>query len=275
VPLSHAVVPVAGLATRLLPLTKALPKALLPLAGRLVIDAVLAELAAGGCTRATIVAAPRDVELIARHVDPAPDLADVLRSRGRDALADAVLATSLEATVVAQPRPAGLADAVLCARAQVGDEPFVLALGDALLFRGDAEPATVVARLGTAVDDGAACAVAVEQVPRERVSSYGIVDIDDDGVVRGIVEKPAVADAPSTFAVAGRYGCSPALLSALDAAPLADDASVTAGIATLIDRGDRVVATPLRPGERRVDVGTLDGWRAALAEDLRRHAVTA
>lgn len=271
-PLAHAVVPVAGLATRLLPLTKALPKALLPLAGRLVIDAVLAELAACGCTRATIVAAPRDVEQITRHVGPAPDLAAVLRARGRDALADAVLATPLDATVVAQPRPAGLADAVLCARAQIGDEPFVLALGDALLLEGDAEPAPLVARLAAAVEGGAACAVAVEQVPRERVSSYGIVAVGDGDVVREIVEKPAVADAPSAFAVAGRYGCAPSLLDALDAAPLPHDASVTAGIAGLVGREERVVATPLRPEERRVDVGTLDGWRAALAEDLRRCA---
>lgn len=271
-PLAHAVVPVAGLATRLLPLTKALPKALLPLAGRLVIDAVLAELAAAGCTRATIVAAPRDVEQITRHVGPAPDLADVLRARGRDALADAVLATPLDATVVPQPRPAGLADAVLCARRQIGDEPFVLALGDALLLEDGAEPAPLVTRLAAAMEDGAACAVAVEEVPRERVSSYGIVALDDGGVVRGIVEKPAPQDAPSAFAVAGRYGCAPSLLGALDATPLADDASVTAGIAALIGRGERVVATPLLPGERRVDVGTLAGWRAALAEDLGRHA---
>jgi UTP--glucose-1-phosphate uridylyltransferase len=276
----HAVIPVAGLATRLLPLTKAQPKAMLALGDRPVIEHVVAELALAGVNRVTIVAAPRDCHTIAAHFAPAPELEALLLGRGRPELAAALarISADVEVDVVAQPQPLGLGDAVLCAHDAVGGEPFALALGDALVDNPDGTPSRITARLGDVLaETRAACAIAVVEVDPHDVSSYGIVAAagPPDGDVMelsAIVEKPAPQAAPSRLAVAARYACGPQLMDALARCPRepSGELGLTAPLQLMIDEGERVVAVPLGRGERRRDVGTLAGWREAMLGELLR-----
>ena len=229
-----AVVPVAGRGTRLLPATRALPKALLPLVDEPVIDLVLQELAVAGISRVVLVVGEH-ADVLARHLD----------GRGDDGIA-------LE--WVRQPEPLGLGDAVMRGAEAVGDQPYVVALGDALI-----EPPGIVSRLIAAFGDGYDAAIAVEDVGPERTSSYGIVDADRSTTgapVRGIVEKPAPGTAPSTLAVAGRYVLAPGLRA--PAPGYGGEIQLTDALA-----GVRAVAVALADDERRLDVGDPDGYAHA------------
>ena len=236
VAITTAVVPVAGLATRLRPLSRGVPKALLPVAARPVIQHIVDELAACGIERVVLVT-----------------------GRGRGAFAaHFARARGPEVVCAVQPRPLGLGDAILAA-APLLDGPFVVALGDALLGAGP--PARAVARLADAVEGGATAAIAVEEVDAARTDRYGIVAPAGEGEplpVAQVVEKPAPGAAPSRLAVAGRYAATPALLEALLEAPPERDggASLSDALCAL----DGLVALRLAPGEERLDVGTIAGY---------------
>jgi UTP--glucose-1-phosphate uridylyltransferase len=243
----EAVIPVAGLGSRLLPATRAVPKALLPLVDRPLVELVVEGLAGAGIERFVLVAG-RDAEAIRRHFD-----AD-----------DAV-------EVVVQPQQLGLGDAVLQGASAV-EGPFVVALGDALVG------AQVVVRLIDGyVGAGAEGAVAVEPVPLSLVGRYGVAVPAGGGggegqvgpiALAGLVEKPAPATAPSRLAVAGRYVLSPAVIETLRATPPGRDGEVQ--LTDALDRHCRgsgvVVAVPLLPGERRIDVGDPEGYASAFVE---------
>jgi UTP--glucose-1-phosphate uridylyltransferase len=243
VPITTAVVPVAGLATRLRPLSRGVPKGLLPVAGQPVIQHVVDELAACGIERVVLVT-----------------------GRGRAAFA-AHFAESdgPEMVCVPQPEPLGLGDAILRA-APVLDGPFVIALGDALLGRG--APALVVQRLAAAVEAGADAAVAVEEIAADATRHYGIVapggDGDDPLPIAGVVEKPAPGAAPSRLAIAGRYAATPVLLDALRDTPR--DSGGEVQLSDALSALAAVVAVRLAPGEERLDVVTVPGYCAAFIE---------
>lgn len=240
--ITTAVVPVAGLATRLRPLSRGVPKGLLPVAGQPVVQHVVDELAACGIERVVLVT-----------------------GRGRAAFAAHFAGSDgPEIVCVPQPEPLGLGDAILRA-APVLDGPFVIALGDALLGRG--VPARVVARLAAAVAAGADAAVAVEEVDADATRHYGIVTPAGEGdpfPIARVVEKPAPGAAPSRLAIAGRYAATPALLAALSDSPR--DAGGEVQLADALSALDGVVATRLAPGEERLDVGTVPGYCAAFVE---------
>jgi UTP--glucose-1-phosphate uridylyltransferase len=237
----HAVVPVAGLGTRMLPATRAVPKALLPLVDRPVVELVLEELAAAGIERFVLVAG-RDAAAIRAHF--ADD--------------DAV-------EVVVQPEPRGLGDAVAWG-AEAVDGPVAVAVGDALVG------GELMQRLVDAFTRAdAAAALAVEPVARDRVGHYGIIAPAGDGdpiPVAGIVEKPDPADAPSNLAVAGRWVLAAGAAATLRATPPGHGGEVqlTDAIERLCRDGRRVVAVPLAPGERRLDVGDPEGYAGAFVE---------
>jgi UTP--glucose-1-phosphate uridylyltransferase len=242
VAITTAVVPVAGLATRLRPLSRGVPKGLLPVAGRPVVQHIVDELEACGIERVVLVT-----------------------GRGRGAFAAHFAdARGPEVVCLDQPRPLGLGDAILRA-APALDGPFVIALGDALLGHG--APARVVERLVAAVQAGAGAAVAVEEVAAHDTSRYGIVAPAGDGdpfAVASVVEKPSPEAAPSRLAVAGRYAATPALLDALRT--VAPDAGGEVQLADALNALDGVVAVRLAPGEERLDVGTVPGYCAAFIE---------
>ncbi len=224
-PVTTAVVPVAGLGTRLLPATKSQPKEMLPVGGKPVVQHVVEELAAAGIERVVFVTG-RGKGAIEDHFDRDPMLRAALERRGDDELLRRLAFEDLGVTFAytRQPEPLGLGDAVLCAAGLGGEAPFAIALGDAILRAPSGQP-LVVQRLADALEqhDGA-CAIAVRDVPRAETGRYGIVATQDTGdVVRvhGLVEKPEPDAAPSTLAVAGRYVMTPAIFGALRATPRA------------------------------------------------------
>lgn len=247
---TDAVVPVAGLGTRLLPATRAVPKELLPLGRLPVVQHVIEELAACGVRRALLVTAPHKAA-IRRHFDEEH--------------------AGVELHYVDQHAPHGLGDAVRHATGFAGDRPVAVALGDCLLGDGHRR-SDVLQRLGAALEvHGAAAAVAVEEVPAEAVSRYGVIDpaaVGDVMVLQGIVEKPAPADAPSRLAVAARYVLAPEVLDLLAHTPpgLGDEVQLTDALAALIASGRPVVAVRLREDERRHDVGSFAAYARSFVE---------
>jgi UTP--glucose-1-phosphate uridylyltransferase len=240
VPVTHAVIPAAGRGTRLLPVTRAVPKELLPLGRRPLVQHVVDELGEAGIEHAVLVTARGKTALI-DHLD------------GLDGL-------PVRIATVRQPEARGLGDAVLCAEGLTGAGPFVVALGDALVG------ASAVRALVEAVDAGGLDgAIAVERVAADRVGRYGIVATDDGGLVTGLVEKPAPGSAPSDLAVAARYVLPAAIFGVLRAAsPGADgEVGLTEAIAALVRDGARIAAVPLPTGARRLDVGSPAGYAAA------------
>lgn len=210
-------VPAAGLGTRMLPATKAVPKELLPLVDRPIIQYGVEEAARSGVRRVVLVTNPGNT-LTASHFAPAPDLEAELGARGKPDLLAAVRAlTALaDVTCVHQPRPLGLGHAVLCGRDAVGDAPFAVLLPDDVI---DAEPPALRQMLDVFAARGGPVLL-VERVPRAAVHRYGIVAAEPLGAgvfrVTDLVEKPSAADAPSDLAILGRYVLTPDVFDALE-----------------------------------------------------------
>ncbi len=222
-PVRKAVVPAAGLGTRFLPATKAVPKEMLPVVDRPAIDYVVAEAAAAGLDDVLLVTS-RSKKAVEDHFDDAPEIEDALRRKGDDARLALVRASSTVARVhtVRQLAPRGLGHAVLCAADHVGAEPFAVLLGDDLVDPRD--PLLEVMLRVRAAHGGSV--VALMRVPREQVSLYGVAAVADEpdavaGVVRitGLVEKPPVAEAPSDLIVIGRYLLAPEIFAVLRRTP--------------------------------------------------------
>jgi UTP--glucose-1-phosphate uridylyltransferase len=260
-----AVVPVAGLGTRLLPATKSQPKEMLPVGGKPVVQHVVEELADAGIERIVFVTG-RGKGAIEDHFDADPALTAALERRAHGQLPARPDFEGVSFAYTRQPTPRGLGDAVLRAEGFTGTAPFAVALGDAILGTGD-HPA-VVQRLAQALHEHrAGCAIAVRDVPRTDTRRYGIVSVDggdEVGLVTRIVEKPDPATAPSTLAVAARYVMTPAIFDALRATPIGDagELELTDAIARLIAGGIPVVALRLGDVERH-DVGTHESYAAA------------
>ena len=259
-----AVFPAAGLGTRILPATKAVPKELLPLVDRPVIQWGVEEAVASGIREVVLVTSP-DNTVTAAHFAPDPRLEAFLEQRGKlDALAVIRTVTTMaNVTTVHQSAPLGLGHAVLTSRDAVGDAPFAVLLPDDVI---DGNPPAlrqmshVFAELNGPV-------LLVERVSRDAVSRYGIIDPIPirDGVyeVRDIVEKPAADDAPSDLGVIGRYILTPDLFEALE--ETRQDASgeiqLTDGLRRLLH--ERPVYACELSGVRH-DVGTTLGYLKAL-----------
>jgi UTP--glucose-1-phosphate uridylyltransferase len=218
--LRKAVIPAAGLGTRFLPATKAIPKEMLPIVDVPTIQLVVDEAVRAGVTDIVLVNG-RGKGAIEDHFDHAYELEHVLRARGHDALAAEVerISTLVRLHSIRQKQPLGLGHAVACAREAVGDEPFAVLLGDDL-YDDDNDPA--IGQLARAHAATGAAAIAIIEVPPERTHQYGIVAGDWDAGrtilrVREIVEKPKPGTAPSTWAIVGRYVLPPSIFAHLAA----------------------------------------------------------
>lgn len=221
-----AVIPAAGLGTRVLPATKAVPKALLPLADKPTIQYVVEEAVASGIEQVIIVTS-RATAAIEEHFRPSPELEAVLERKGDVKTLRAVrhITEMAEIRFVRQEEPRGLGHAVLMAKAAVGDEPFGVLLADDLV---DHPARPCLRQLLDVYEQHAGAVLAVMPVPREQVSRYGVVALDDSmgerlepGThrVSGLVEKPPVELAPSNLIVVGRYVLPPEIFAALEATP--------------------------------------------------------
>ena len=216
-PVKKAVIPAAGLGTRFLPVTKSVPKELLPILDRPMLQYVVEEAAEGGVEEVIIVTAPGK-EGIASYFQPSPALERRLSENGEQGLLDKVLHASRIAKVsfVIQEEALGLGHAVLTAREAVGDEPFVVILPDDIVHHSPG----VVAQMAAIFDRTQAGVVAVEPMPWETVHNYGVVDAvpAGDGLhqVRGLVEKPPREEAPSNLSIVGRYILPPEIFDCLE-----------------------------------------------------------
>ena len=211
-----AVIPAAGLGTRMLPASKAVPKELLPLVDRPMIHYIVEEALDAGITQFIIVTSSGK-EALADYFDPSEEIERLLADRGLDdpAAALARLRRDAEFVFVRQHEQLGLGHAVAVTRNAVGDEPFAVLLPDDIVV--SAQPA--IGQLVDVANEREASVVAVEAVPAERVSAYGVIDPEPVSGrvyrVRAVVEKPPLEEAPSDLAIVGRYVLTPDVFGAL------------------------------------------------------------
>lgn len=223
-PITKAVIPAAGLGTRFLPATKAMPKEMLPVVDEPAIQYVVAEAADAGLDDILMITG-QNKRAMEDHFDRAPALEATLRDKGDTKKLDAVqYATGLgDIHYVRQGQALGLGHAVLCGKQHVGNEPFAVLLGDDLI---DARDTLLTAMLETQQRLGGSV-IAVMEVPEENVSAYGVVDAGGQDKEPGaevvpvhrLVEKPPVEEAPSNLAIIGRYVLHPAIFDELERTP--------------------------------------------------------
>ena len=266
-----AVIPVAGLGTRLLPATKSQPKEMLPVGRKPVVQYVVEELARVGMKRVLFVTGPGKAS-IENHFDLNGELIQTLRESGKEELLAELEfeRAAVQYFYTRQRQLLGLGHAVLCARPFVADQPFVVALGDSII--GMHAESDVVQRMTRLYRERDAVAViAFEEVPRHEVSQYGIARPRGDGEtfeIADLVEKPSPDEAPSNLAIAARYVLSPAVFDALakTARGKGGEIQLTDAIRTLVREGGRAYGVRLRPGERRYDIGNFEAYFEAFLE---------
>lgn len=217
---TKAVIPAAGLGTRFLPATKATPKEMLPVVDRPAIQYVVEEAIRAGLNDVLMITG-RNKRALEDHFDRVPVLEQQLAEQGKDALLASVVETNElggDLHYVRQGDPKGLGHAVLRAKRHVGDEAFAVLLGDDLID----EKEDLLTRMVEVQERTGGSVVALMEVPREAISAYGAAAIEavegEDGFVKitGLVEKPAADEAPSNYAVIGRYVLSPKVFEVLE-----------------------------------------------------------
>jgi UTP--glucose-1-phosphate uridylyltransferase len=266
-----AVIPAAGLGTRFLPATKAQPKEMLPVVDKPAIQYVVEEAVRSGIDDILIITG-RDKGSLEDHFDRRIELEQELESRGKtDLLSDVRdLADLADIHYVRQGEPLGLGHAVSVARKHVGDHPFVVMLGDDIMD----DRSTVLAEMIGVYESTGSSVVACKEFPPAQISQYGCVSYEPAGdrllKLRSIVEKPAPQDAPSSYAVLGRYVFSPGIFDALEKVGpgTGGEIQLTDGIGILMEREDVFGYTFV---EGRYDVGNkLDYLRATVELALAR-----
>lgn len=237
-PVRKAVFPVAGMGTRFLPATKAVPKEMLPVVDKPVIQYAVEEAQAAGIEQFIFVTG-RNKHIIEDHFDHAYELEALLSSREKTKELNSLLEAlppSGSVSFTRQQSPLGLGHAIWCARHFVGDEPFAVLLPDELLV----DQPGCLARMMGAYNKLGGCMIAVREVPLEETKRYGIIDPKGESGeimrVHGIVEKPLPADAPSRLAVIGRYIIQPQIFAELarHEKGAGDEIQLTDGLARLI-----------------------------------------
>ena len=210
-PIRKAVFPVAGLGTRFLPATKVMPKEMLPLVDRPLIQHAFEEARDAGIEEFIFVTG-RQKEMLEEHFDFQPELEKTLEARGKTAELEKVRSSEMgesQLFCTRQARPLGLGHAIWCARKLVGNEPFAIMLPDDVVLTDT----PCLKQMVEAYNETGGNLAAVMDVPREQTSKYGILDIEkDDGKlvsIKGLVEKPKPEDAPSTLSIIGRYILQP------------------------------------------------------------------
>jgi UTP--glucose-1-phosphate uridylyltransferase len=263
-----AVFPVAGMGTRFLPATKANPKEMLPVVDKPLIQYAAEEAEAAGMVHLVFIIG-RNKRSIPDHFDKAYELEAELKAAGKTDLlkkVENILPKEVDCIYLRQAEALGLGHAVLCAEPVVGNEPFAVSLADDLINGDDdgcmAQMVEVYERYGCSV-------LAVQEVPREETSKYGIVATrrGDDGELRvtSMVEKPQPQEAPSTLAVVGRYILTPSIFQKLrnTRQGAGGEIQLTDAIAALLE-DEPVIAYPFRG--KRYDCGSKLGYLEATVE---------
>ncbi|MEL1251968.1 UTP--glucose-1-phosphate uridylyltransferase GalU [Aurantiacibacter gilvus] len=215
-PIRKAVFPVAGLGTRFLPATKAIPKELLPIVDKPLIQYAVDEAREAGIEQMIFVTG-RGKTAIVEHFDRAFELESTMEERGKDmSVLDSSRFTPGDIITVRQQVPLGLGHAIWCARGIVGDEPFAILLPDEMMI---GEPGCM-AQMVEAYNEVGGNLISVLEVPQDEVSSYGVIEPGETRgaltEVKGLVEKPPVAEAPSNKIISGRYILQPEVMRTLE-----------------------------------------------------------
>ncbi|MGL4684632.1 MAG: UTP--glucose-1-phosphate uridylyltransferase GalU [Gibbsiella quercinecans] len=276
-----AVIPVAGLGTRMLPATKAIPKEMLPVVDKPLIQYIVSECVAAGI-KDIILVTHSSKNAIENHFDTSFELEAVLEARvKRQLLAEVQSICPPDVTVmqVRQGQAKGLGHAVLCAKPMVGDEPFIVLLPDVLMDDASADLRKEnLAKMIQRFEETGYSQVMVEPVPEKDVSKYGVVDCGGVTLAAGesapmtaVVEKPALEDAPSNLAVVGRYVLSADIWPLLEKTPpgAGDEIQLTDAIALLMDQ-ETVEAFHM--SGKSHDCGDKLGYMKAFVQYGLRHA---
>jgi UTP--glucose-1-phosphate uridylyltransferase len=215
---TKAVFPVAGMGTRFLPATKSIPKEIMTLVDRPLIQYAIDEARAAGIKEFIFVTA-RGKSALEDYFDHSPELEATLRRSGKEDLLQILRETNMDSGAIAyvrQNRALGLGHAVWCAKRLIGEEPFAVLLPDDVI----AAEKPCLQQMVEAYEQTGGCMVAAMEVPSNRISSYGVLDVSEDMgsilQVRGMVEKPKAEDAPSNLAVIGRYILTPKVMMNLN-----------------------------------------------------------
>ena len=250
-----AVVPVAGLGTRLLPLTRGIPKELLPLGRTPVLQHVIDELQQVAVDTSVLVTSERKAA-IKEYFEATRDNHNAVR-------------------FVNQSQQKGLGHAVLCAREAVAEQPFYIALGDAVIKRNLSAESLCERMRRLCILENADAAIAFHEVPVDRVSRYGVAKpeagftaTDEFFRLAGLVEKPPQALAPSRYAIAARYLCKPDLFRYLEnTAPGAGgEIQLTDALQAWLKDGATILGVPLTADEKRYDIGNFESYYTAVLE---------
>jgi UTP--glucose-1-phosphate uridylyltransferase len=267
-----AVFPVAGLGTRFLPATKAMPKEMLPIVDRPLIQYAVEEAVAAGITELIFVTG-RNKRAIEDHFDRVPELEYDLEAKNKNALLETVrnvIPDSVKCVYTRQPAALGLGHAVLCAATIVGNEPFAVLLADDMI---DAD-APVIGEMMKVAREFDGSVLAIQQVPRANTNQYGIVSGSRKAhsvmSLTGIVEKPKPENAPTDLAVVGRYILEPEIFGLLEStqAGVGGEIQLTDGIAALL-KSRRVFG--FEYDGVRYDCGSKEGFYRATMEIGRKY----
>jgi len=274
---TKAIFPVAGLGTRFLPATKSVPKEIMTLVDRPLIQYAIDEARAAGIKEFLFVTS-RGKSALEDYFDHAPDLESSLRKSGKDDLLEVLRSTNMDSGAIAyirQHKPLGLGHAVSCARRLVGNEPFAVILPDDVI----AAEKPCLQQMVEAYEETGGSMVATMEVAPDKTSSYGVLDVEDQHgavvKVRGMVEKPSAGEAPSNLAVIGRYILSPKVMQNFNRVEkgAGGEIQLTDAIAMEIAEGRDVFG--YRFQGQRFDCGSKAGYLQAMVsfalarEDLR------
>ncbi|MCA0962877.1 UTP--glucose-1-phosphate uridylyltransferase GalU [Salipiger bermudensis] len=270
---TKAIFPVAGLGTRFLPATKSVPKEIMTLVDRPLVQYAIDEARAAGIKEFIFVTS-RGKNALEDYFDHAPQLEQELEAKGKDELLAVLKDTYMDSGEIAyirQHKALGLGHAVWCARRLIGDEPFAVILPDDVI----AADTPCLQQMAEAYQETGGNMVAAMEVPSDKASSYGILDVQEDMgsmvSVKGMVEKPKAGEAPSNLAVIGRYILSPKILDNLDAktAGAGGEIQLTDAIAKEIGSPEGVYG--YRFNGQRYDCGSKAGFlQATVAFGLSR-----
>ena len=262
-----AVIPAAGMGTRFLPATKAVPKELLPIIDTPALQLIIDEAVGAGIEHVVVVTSHAKPAIEAYFAD-APDVVAKLHATGRHHVADRLerIGRDVRVTFAYQDEALGLGHAVGCAREAVGNEPFAVLLPDEIM--GDS---SLLAQMCDLSESTGGSVVGLKQVPMSEVSSYGVIDpsspLDDDGVVgiRTMVEKPPMADAPSDLIIIGRYVLTPDVFDKIEAVQPGAGGEIQLTDALRMQAAEGPFHGVLR-NIRRYDTGNPLGWLTAVVE---------
>ncbi|TMM53039.1 UTP--glucose-1-phosphate uridylyltransferase GalU [Sulfitobacter sabulilitoris] len=270
---TKAIFPVAGMGTRFLPATKSVPKEIMTLVDRPLIQYAIDEARAAGIKEFIFVTS-RGKGALEDYFDHAPQLEQELRKKGKEDLLEVLKTTNMDSGAIAyirQHKPLGLGHAVWCARRLVGNEPFAVILPDDVI----AAEKPCLQQMAEAYQETGGNMVAAMEVPPEKSSSYGMLDVAEDMKnmvrVKGMVEKPAAGEAPSNLAVIGRYILSPTVFTNLNRlkSGAGGEIQLTDAISAEIEQDRSVYG--YRFSGQRFDCGSKSGFlQATVAFGLAR-----